>query len=869
MSEASSLQTLPPDAPTFPTPLHNPNPNPNPNPNANHPSSSSPSSQQWMALARAWLSSLPPNHTPTASEVDSWIDSHLSSSPTISAPSLARTSIRGCSPRSPLAREQVEFPYRFQRTDLWKPVYGWLESLDKDVLVNGKEISEWLSSNPNVMERLFEKHSRYHLMHYIQRLHLKLLKKKGKLPKIKDSVHLVMFQGLQLSAARASLKVANSGTTSREVPTSSKFSVGAVRDNKVLSKRKKLFSDINYLQNQLSSVVSKHKPAIDTSEARPSCTVVQKPETNISSRLSDTGKKDGSTRNSPRGASCSQDVVRIHVSEQSKPKQFPETKFGQKRKRNPIIVTPAWSYSETSCGASRIDQPSSSQREEGRKINIWKGDTSPFSQRISRKNILICLDGREKGDSWPMACSRGCYAGRNRERWVPFFEGWRSLGSQFEGSAVTLERRSYSSWIPTWCAYMSSAAVAHRNGRQGVQKVLNVRFHPEGLPQLVCCSNQTPNELLLYNLRSGRAIQLNGHNCQIQSIDFAVRGASVVSCGSNLLKVWDCITGSCLYTLGGDDQASVGHTQKINAMIVNKWQSCLVVTSGAKGDGKLLLWNALRGELATDLNSCLRSQDLVYPSINVMEFCSENLLACGSDCEYGGAAVVQLWDIESPESCLTFPANDSYITSLKINPAGNTLITGAGDGTIGLFDMRTCGAINHLSVGPGYEVTSVSFSSCGTYFAASSTSNNTLVWDTRLLPMNHRQMSTDVSRETNDMRFFRPLHCLSHGRQMPTAEQTGQLPGHVNEGDQGVNDARWLRNEPVLVSVSGDGSMAMWDVTLGQPLVRRITSHTRCINAVAVAPNDEYICTGGTIKKSFCIIIKVEGLARIGASLTL
>ncbi|RZS08222.1 hypothetical protein BHM03_00039163, partial [Ensete ventricosum] len=47
-----------------------------------------------------------------------------------------------------------------------------------------------------------------------------------------------------------------------------------------------------------------------------------------------------------------------------------------------------------------------------------------------------------------------------------------------------------------------------------------------------------------------------------------------------------------------------------------------------------------------------------------------------------------------------------YITSLKVNPAGNTIITGAlcaGDGTIGLFDIRTCGAINHLSVGSGFE----------------------------------------------------------------------------------------------------------------------------------------------------------------------
>lgn len=41
-------------------------------------------------------------------------------------------------------------------------------------------------------------------------------------------------------------------------------------------------------------------------------------------------------------------------------------------------------------------------------------------------------------------------------------------------------------------------------------------------------------------------------------------------------QVWDCITGSCLFTLGstGDDRASVGHMQKINAMTVNSWQSC-------------------------------------------------------------------------------------------------------------------------------------------------------------------------------------------------------------------------------------------------------------------------------------------------------
>jgi hypothetical protein len=63
-------------------------------------------------------------------------------------------------------------------------VYKWLESLELESLVTSKEISEWLTSNPQIMDRLVEKHSKYHLIHYTQRMHLKLLKKRGKIPKV-------------------------------------------------------------------------------------------------------------------------------------------------------------------------------------------------------------------------------------------------------------------------------------------------------------------------------------------------------------------------------------------------------------------------------------------------------------------------------------------------------------------------------------------------------------------------------------------------------------------------------------------------------------------------------------------------------------
>lgn len=720
-----------------------------------------------------------------------------------------------------------------------------------DSLVATEQISDWLTSNPKIMDKLVEKHSKYHLIHYTQRMHLKMLKKKGKLPK-----------SLQLSAARATVRPNTVPTAADESivplqkttpPETGSFPSGSVgrdqsggtgrfqggnatpRDKKTsLSKKKEAllkYELLTDLQNQLTAVMLKQCRTVAIKEADSSYVEFRNPETNMI---------QGATTAS---VSAPSEVMKVSVNEQSIPRGATESELRQKRKRNPIIVTPAWCYSEASAETSRNEQNSGSNSDAARNFNIWRGHAIPH--RDIKKNILFCLEGRETGVSWSQASSYGGYAGRNCERWTPFLEGWNSPAVQFEGPAVHVVRKSYLSWCPTSCAYTSSAPSAQPHDRQGVRKVLDVKFHPEGLPQLVSSSNEAPNELLLFNLLSGRAIQLRGHNTKIQSVAFAVKGASVVSCASNLLKVWDCITGSCLYTLGGDDQNSVGHTQKINAMAVNKWQSCLVVTSGAKGDGKLLLWNALRGELASDLNSNLRSQDMVYPSVDTMEFFSENHLACGSDCDYGGSAVVQLWDIDSPESYLSFSASDSYITSLKVNPAGSTIITGSGDGTIGLFDIRTCSAINHLSVGSGCEVTSVSFSNCGTYFSASSTSNNTLVWDTRLVPINQ---SNDVSRR-RDMRFFRPLHCLSHGNQMPTADYTSQLPGHVDEGDQGVNATHWLHGEPVLVTVSGDGSVGMWDVTLGQPCVRHIGTHTRCANAVAVASNDEYIATGGSDQK--------------------
>lgn len=60
------------------------------------------------------------------------------------------------------------------------PVYSWLESLDTDELIKSKDVVDWLTANPEIRDDLYARHSRYHLMHYIKKCHVKILKRKEK-----------------------------------------------------------------------------------------------------------------------------------------------------------------------------------------------------------------------------------------------------------------------------------------------------------------------------------------------------------------------------------------------------------------------------------------------------------------------------------------------------------------------------------------------------------------------------------------------------------------------------------------------------------------------------------------------------------------
>jgi hypothetical protein len=358
-----------------------------------------------------------------------------------------------------------------------------LETLEMDTLVESKQISEWLAANPQVMNRLVEKHSKYHLIHYSQRMHLKLLKKRGKLPKT-----------LQLSAARAtfqrgavpvtppesavtlpalppvtggfpggSASISPGGSAGKSPGDGAGRSPGGtatVRDkNMSLSKKNEAllkYELLTDLQNQLTSVLLKQCRTVAIKDTDSMYMDIQKPETNICIQ-------EGTTIASTSNLA---DVPNIYINEQQNSGGAVEGEFGQKRKRNPIIVTPAWCFSEAVPGTSEHEQHSSSHSDGARSSSMWKGHASPsFLHRSIKKNLLFCLEGREIGSNWSQVCSYGGYVGRNCERWTPFLEGWNSPAVQFEGPAVQAVKKSYLSWYPTSFAYTSSAPSAQPHDR--------------------------------------------------------------------------------------------------------------------------------------------------------------------------------------------------------------------------------------------------------------------------------------------------------------------------------------------------------------------------------------------------------------------
>lgn len=153
---------------------------------------------------------------------------------------------------------------------------------------------------------------------------------------------------------------------------------------------------------------------------------------------------------------------------------------------------------------------------------------------------------------------------------------------------------------------------------------------------------------------------LTGHTSVVYSVAVSAAGQVAVSCGTDMVRVWDLGSGSCLHTLPGSTPVAVSADARVAA-------------SG--GDGKtVLVWDLDRG---TCLHTLTGHTDAVW-SIAVSAD-GRFAVSCGND-------AVRMWDLVTGACLRTLTGHSGLVTSVAMSGEGRTAVS-SGEDKIRVWDL--------------------------------------------------------------------------------------------------------------------------------------------------------------------------------------
>lgn len=239
--------------------------------------------------------------------------------------------------------------------------------------------------------------------------------------------------------------------------------------------------------------------------------------------------------------------------------------------------------------------------------------------------------------------------------------------------------------------------------------VTSVDFSPDGQ---ILASGSRDSTIILWGVETGniiRILQRRGLDW-ILSVDFSPDGQKLVSAGQgSIIRLWNVQTGEIIreFAGSGDTNFSVAFSpngQQIAAgsgdgsvtlwdvtsgTEIRRWQahdgaalSVMFTPDGlgietAGGDSFTTLWDVATGSQLLTLKTGQKA------ALSVAMTADQRLLAVGS-----GDNVVRLWDLTSGAE-IGLPLADfaDWVYGVDFNPAGTTLASVSGDGSVVLWDV--------------------------------------------------------------------------------------------------------------------------------------------------------------------------------------
>ncbi len=322
--------------------------------------------------------------------------------------------------------------------------------------------------------------------------------------------------------------------------------------------------------------------------------------------------------------------------------------------------------------------------------------------------------------------------------------------------------------------------------------VRSIAFSPDGTK---LASTSGGPDIKLWNVADGQELlTFYTSSNYINEITFRPDGKRIASAGNNGVELWSVSDGKNMGTWGTPQDAY-----------------CVAFSSDSKRIAAgfefndVTVWNLANGELLMNLNiATLPYSQIPSMLTNSIAFSptDENILAVADS---NGVIII---DIATMQTYQLFEKSRS-IRDIKFSPDGKTLLCGASDSTVQLWDILDRVEVFSLPLHQGY-VSSVDFNSDGTVFVSG---------------------SGDETVAIGYSNAYRKRNFFEH--------QSG-----------GVLDVHFSPDDKFLVSMNGEETV-FWNVLTGQ---RNFTVKEGFSSQIAISPNGKILAAPLSSEKGILLM---------------
>jgi WD40 repeat protein len=343
-------------------------------------------------------------------------------------------------------------------------------------------------------------------------------------------------------------------------------------------------------------------------------------------------------------------------------------------------------------------------------------------------------------------------------------------------------------------------------------------------PDTSCVAGADPEcTIKIWDRATGQVSQsLKGHTVGVEGVCFSPDGKRLASAGRDwTVRVWDAVTGKALHTLEG-------HADTVEQVCFSPDGKHL---ASASDDHTIRLWDAATGKEERTISG--HEED-----VNVICFSPDGKrLASASDDD-----TVRVWDLQSEPEARSLVGHTDEVSRVCFSPDGKLLASAGDDPVVRLWNLAT-GKEEHTLNGHTDIVRGLCFSPDGKRLASASRDKSVKLWDV-LMGKEERTFAGSPSG-VGPVCFSPDGKLLAYGGgdlrilDVMTGEVTRTfLQGGVNSG------ACFSPDGQRLASCHGDGTVIIWNVTMGQE-ERRFRGIHGFAECVRFSPDGKRVAAAG------------------------